>query len=143
MLTSNEILPIYEHLLLDIRQLHDDLTNQINAVSYPTSSNHKRKPQWHQLMPDSVWRESNGQVKFYPAETQETMRVQDPFHDRALRITKLLTRRGWHGLEDGPFAKQDPEPRGSGWAHLLKPIAPPPSTEWAARGEQPGPDGHN
>jgi len=111
---------------------------------------------------DGVWQERDGHVQFYRAEPAGTIRVQqcwpahlwcDPLHDAVLRITKVLTKRGWQDREDDPFAEEEP-----GWsashqrcamntwraALLGKPIDP--ATEQRSRAglnKLPKPDGRN
>jgi hypothetical protein len=115
------------------------------SVAQRFSSDLKLNLHWHLLLADGVWQERDGQVKFYPAEPLETMRVQETLDDAVLRITKALTRRGWQDRDDDPFAEQEPGLSALWRAALLgKPIDP--ATEQpkrAALKKLPKPDGRN
>ena len=78
------------------------------SVAQRMSSDLRLNLHWHVLLADGVWTVQDGHATFLPAETLDTMRVQETLHDAALRIDKLLKRKGWQDRADDPFADSEP-----------------------------------
>ncbi len=69
------------------------------SVAQRFSSDLKLNLHWHLLLADGVWQERDGQVKFYPAEPLERIRVQqcwfahlrrDPLDDGSYAVNSAL-----------------------------------------------------